>query len=79
MQRFRRNEGGKLGDGIGRLYTRTSDKRWLLTLGFTDKKLAEFRDEDYDDDNDFNYWIDIIWTYNLYLKNSRSFERNWSA
>jgi hypothetical protein len=31
----------------------TSDKRWLLTFGFTDDQLAEYGDEDDDDDNDF--------------------------
>ena len=48
-----RSEGGKFGDGIGQLYSRTSDKRWLLTFGFTDDQLAEFGDEDDDDDSDF--------------------------
>lgn len=47
-----KKEGGLFGDGLGQLYTRMNSNRWLLTFGFTDDQLAEFGDDD-DDDNDF--------------------------
>ena len=49
--RCHKSEGSGFGEGQGQLYSRTNDKWWILTHGFTSDQLMELEDED--DDNDF--------------------------